>query len=148
LKSSFSVRLPTSGITRFGFEHSLSYLAPVTALLICVSDCPSLEQVMANEENSPAGTAVPVTFAGTNGTATDEWLFVSENKPEEWNFSKIGSFRLVAKSNADVFSGLIAGKLNRTLMSTDLELEGVSKLVIRIRCVLRNQTPKRGFSFS
>ena len=88
-----------------------------------------------------------MTFAGPNGAETDEWLFVSENKPEEWSFSKIGSLRLAAQPNNHMFLGGIADKMNRTLMSTDLELEGVSKLVIRIRCVLRNlQSPKRGFS--
>jgi|SRR5271165_641272 len=88
-----------------------------------------------------------VTFAGLNGALTDEWLFVSENKPEKLGFSRIGSLRLVARPNNHLFLSGIADKMNRTLMSTDLELEGVSKLVIRIRCVLRNlQSPKRGFS--
>ena len=30
------------------------------------------------EENPPKDAAVPVTFAGPNGPAIDEWLFVSE----------------------------------------------------------------------
>ncbi len=147
LKSEFSVRLPQSGLFHSGFGHLLSVLAPVTTLFVSVSDCPTLEQVMANKEELPEGTALPVTFAGLNGALTDEWLFVSESKPEEWSFSKVGSFRLVAQPNTHLFLSGIADKMNRTLMSTDLELEGVSKLVIRIRCVLRNlQLPKRGFS--
>ena len=44
-----------------------------------------------------------MTFAGPNGAETDEWLFVSENKPEEWSFSKIGSLRLVAQPNNHMF---------------------------------------------
>jgi hypothetical protein len=41
----------------------------------------------------------------------------------------------------------IMDKLNRTLLPTDLDLEGVSKLMVRIRCVLRNvQSPRRGFA--
>ena len=147
LKSAFSVRPPQSGFFHAGFGNLLSNLAPVTALLISVSDCPTVEQVMAEEEGLPEGTGLPVTFAGLNGALTDEWLFVSESKPQEWKFSKIGSLRLIAKPNNHIFLGSIAGKMNRTLMSTDLNLEGVSKLVIRIRCVLRNlQLPKRGFS--
>ncbi len=64
------------------------------------------------------------------------------------DFSRIASLRLVAKPPDHIFLKLIADKMNRTSMSTDLELEGVSKLVVRIRCVLRNvQSAKRGFSF-
>jgi len=38
-------------------------------------------------------------------------------------------------------------KLNRTLLATDLDLQGMSKLVVKIRCVLRNvQSPRRGFA--
>jgi len=118
-----------------------------TLLLSCVS-FPFVEHQLAGAyENLPEGTALPVTFAGLNGALTDEWLFVSENKPEKLGFSRIGSLRLVARPNNHLFLSGIADKMNRTLMSTDLELENVSKLVIRIRCVLRNlQSPKPGFS--
>ena len=56
LKSVFSVRLPQSGLFHSGFGRLLSDLAPVTRLLISVSDCPTVEQVMAGEENLPEGT--------------------------------------------------------------------------------------------
>lgn len=147
LKSQFSVSLPQSGIFHTAFGGFLSALAPMTKLLISVSDCPTVEQMMANEENLPEGCDAPVRFDGLNGDLTDQWLFVSENKPETMEFSKIGSFRLVAPPNTDIFLGPIADKMNRTLLKTDLDLEGISKAVIRIRCILRNlETPKRGFA--
>lgn len=41
----------------------------------------------------------------------------------------------------------IMDQLNRTLLTTDLDLQGVSKMVVKIRCVLRNvQSPRRGFA--
>jgi hypothetical protein len=150
LKSEFSVRLPTGGFFHSGFGSLLSSLAPVTGLLISVADCPTIEQVMADEgkeENPPEVVGIPVTFAALNGPAMDEWLFVSEIKAPELPFSKVASLRLVAKPNDHIFLGGIAEKMNHTLMSTDLDLPGVSKLVLRVRCILRNlQSPKRGFS--
>ncbi len=58
-------------------------------------------------------------FDGLNGDLTDEWLFVSENKPEKLGISKIGSLRLVTQPNNHKYRGVIAGKMNRTLMRTD-----------------------------
>jgi len=125
----------------------LSQLAPVTGLLISVGECPTVEQVMAEADNLAEGTAVPVTFAGPNGIHTDEWLFVSEIKPKDLSFTAIRSLRLIARPNDHIFLGGIARKMNGTLMSTDLDLQDVSKLVVRVRCVLRNvQSQKRGFS--
>ena len=41
----------------------------------------------------------------------------------------------------------IMDKMSGTLLRTELDLQGVNKLVIRIRCVLRNtQQPRRGFA--
>ncbi len=147
LKSEFSVSLPTSGLFPSAFGGFLAELAPVTGLYISVSDCPTVEQVMSNEENLPEGEDLPVRFDGLNGDLTDEWLFVSENKPEKLGISKIGSLRLVTQPNNHKYRGVIAGKMNRTLMRTEFELEGISKLVVRIRCVFRNlESPRRGFS--
>jgi hypothetical protein len=150
LKSEFSVRLPSSGFFHSGFGHLLSSLAPVTDLFISVGDCPTIEEVLAagtGEDNLPEGGFSPVTFAGQNGAATDEWLFVSEIKPPDLPFVKVASLRLVARPNNHMFLGVIADKMNRTLINTDLDLADVSKLVVRVRCVLRNrQSPKRGFS--
>jgi len=88
-----------------------------------------------------------VKFTARNGTATDEWPFVSEIKPPDLDFSQVASLRLVAPPNNDIFLGVIANKLNRTLLTTGLDLADVSKFVVRVRCVLRNrQSPRRGFS--
>jgi len=147
MKTEFSVRLPSSGFFHSGFGMLLSQLAPVTGLLISVGECPTVEQVMAEADNLAEGTAVPVTFAGPNGIHTDEWLFVSEIKPKDLSFTAIRSLRLIARPNDHIFLGGIARKMNGTLMSTDLDLQDVSKLVVRVRCVLRNvQSQKRGFS--
>jgi hypothetical protein len=151
LKSEFSAKLPSSGFFHSGFGHLLENLAPVTGLLISVTECPTIEHVMAaTEEKSdlPEGGFFPVTFEGRNGTATDEWLFASEIKPPDLPFSKIASLRLVAKPSNHFMFAPIADKMNRTLMSTDLDLAGLSKFVVQVRCVLRNrQSPRRGFSY-
>jgi hypothetical protein len=150
LKSEFSVRLPNSGFFHSGFGLLLEDLSHATALLVSVTECPTIEQVFSagdETQNLPDGGLFPVTFTGRNGTATDEWLFVSEIKPRELLFSKVASLRLIAPPNAHMFLGPIAHKMNRTLMSTDLDLADLSKLVVRVRCVLRNrQQPRRGFS--
>jgi hypothetical protein len=150
LKSQFSVRLLSSFFYHSGFAMLLSSLAPATELVISAADCPTVEQVMENrkkEEDLPEGTVMPVTFAGANAQATDEWLFVSEIKVPELSFSKVSTLRLVAKPTDHIFVGPIVEKLNHTLMRTDLDLIGASKLVLRVRCILRNlQSPNRGFS--
>ena len=149
LKSEFSARLPSGGFFHSGFGHLLETLSPAMGLLMSVTECPTIEQVMAEEENNelPAGGSFPVKFTGRDGTATDEWLFVSDIKPRDLHFSKVASLRLVAPVNRNMFLGVIANKMNRTLLGTDIELAGVSKFVVRVRCLLRNrQSPKRGFS--
>lgn len=147
LKSEFSTRLASSGATFFGFRQRISELVPITALFFSIGDCPTLEQVIAEEKDLPDGTAAPVTFAGPRGAAPDEWLLVSEIKPNELSFSTIKSLRLVADPNDHVFLRMTADKMNRTLMTTDLDVTDVSKLILRVRCVLRNlQGPKRRFS--
>lgn len=151
LKSEFSARLPSGGFFHSGFGHLLENLAPVTGLFMSVTECPTFEQVMAatEEQNDlPEGGFFPVTFKGRNGSATDEWLFVSEIKPQELPFSKISSLRLVAKPSNHFMFTPITNKMNRTLLSTDPDLTGLSKLVVRVRCVLRNrQAAKKGFSY-
>jgi hypothetical protein len=151
LKSEFSVRLLSSGFGHSGFASLLSGL--VTLLVISVADCPTIEQLeqlvakREKEENLPEGTVMPVTFAGANAPATDEWLFISEIKAPELSFSKVATLRLVAKPTDHIFVGGIIEKMNHTLIRTDLDLAGVLKLVLRVRCILRNpQSPKRGFS--
>lgn len=147
LISKFSTRLASSGSTFFGFRQSISQLAPIAVLLLSVGDCPTLEQVIAEEKDLPEGTGSLVSFAGARGTAPDEWLLVSEIKPAELSFSKIRSLRLVANPNDHLFLRMTADKMNRTLIPTDLDVNDISKLVVRVRCVLRNlQGPKRRFS--
>lgn len=147
LISKFSTRLASSGSTFFGFRQSISTLAPIAVMFLSVGDCPTLEQVIAEEKDLPEGTGSLVSFAGARGTALDEWLLVSEIKPAELSFSKIRSLRLVANPNDHLFLGMTADKMNRTLIPTDLDINDVSKLVVRVRCVLRNlQGPKRRFS--
>lgn len=70
LKSEFSARLPSSGFSHSGFGHLLENRAPVTGLLMSVTECPTIEQVMtATEEESdlPEGGFFPVVFR--DGTA-------------------------------------------------------------------------------
>jgi hypothetical protein len=146
LKSQFSTRLLSSGFFPSGFEQLLSELAPVTGLLCSAEECPTLEQAIAEEKDLSEVTFAPATFAGRMNAGTDEWLFVSEIKPLELTFSKLASLRLVARPNTDLLLGPIAAKMNRTLMTTDLNLTDVFKLILRVRCILRNvQGPKLGF---
>jgi len=145
LKSEFSTRLPSSGFAYSGFEQLLSELAPVMGLLLSVGECPTLEQIISEEKDLPEGGFFPVTFGGQKQGATGEWLFVSDIKPLELPFAKIAPLRL--RPNNDLLLGPIAESMNRTLMPTKLDVAGVIKLIIRVRCVLRNvQGHKLGFS--
>jgi len=150
LKLLFSVKLASGGFFHAGFGHLLGDLAPATWLFMSVAECPTVEQILAATEESnnlSEGEVLPTTFAGRNGAATDEWLFVSDIKPPKLSFTKVASLRLTASPNKHMFLGPIADKMNRTLLTPDLDLTGVSKLVVRVRCVLRNrQSPRRGFS--
>ena len=89
--------LPSSGFSQAGFGSLLAQITPATGMLISVGECPTIEQVLADEENLPDGAGGPVTFAGPNGAHTDEWLFVSEIKPKELSFTTVRSLRLVAR---------------------------------------------------
>lgn len=106
LKTEFSVWLPSGGFVHSGFGHLLSQIAQMTCLLVSIGECPTIEQLLAKEENLPEGTAMPVTFAGVNGDLTDEWLFVSEIKPHELPFARVNSLRLVAKPDVPHLFGL------------------------------------------
>lgn len=145
LKAEYSVRLPQSGFFHSGFGHLLSQIDQVTGLLISAADCPTVEQVLANEK-SPDCTIAPVCFRGANRGLTDEWLFVSEINPKTFSFEKINSLRLIAAPNNHLFLSSIAKKMNETLIKVELEVTEMAKLVVNIRCVLRNlQQPRRGF---
>ena len=153
LKSLFSASLPEGGFYHSGFGHLLSQLAPGTHLLYGPTECPTIEQLVAEEKNLPEGRIGPVRFEGARPRTTDEWLFVSEIKCAELGFTRIGALRLIAHLGDRAKLGAMgmflipmADKLNRTLLTTDLDLQGITKLVVRIRCVLRNvQSPRRGF---
>ena len=95
-----------------------------------------------------------MTFDGRRAGTTDEWIFRSELKCAELPFARIGALRLIAyvpdrsKLGAmGMFLVPIMEKMNVTTLTTDLDLAGVGKLVILVRCVLRNvQGPRRGFA--
>jgi hypothetical protein len=154
MKALFGVRLPQGGLYHSGFGHMLEQLAPAMHLLFGPADCPTVEQILAKEEALPEGVGGPVRFEGLRTGTTDEWLFVSEIKCGELPFARIKSLRLIAhvidrsKLGAmGMFLIPIMDKLNRTLLETDLDLQGISKLMVRIRCVLRNvQSPRRRFA--
>jgi hypothetical protein len=154
MKTLFGVRLPQGGLYHSGFGHMLELLTPVMHLLFGPVDCPTVEQILEKEENLPEGVCGPVRFEGLRSGTIDEWLFVSEIKCAELPFTRIKSMRLIAHVTdrstlgaMGMFLIPIIDKLNRTLLPTDLDLVGISKLRVRIRCVLRNaQSPRRGFS--
>jgi hypothetical protein len=147
MKKEFSVRLPTSGFYNKGFGHLLEQLSAVTAILISEGICPTAQQVLDDDENVDPGTAEHVTFGGTNKDLTDEWLFFSEIKAQELPIKIVKSVRLIARPNDHLFLGGMANGINNTLIGTDLVLDGVNRLVINVRCILRNvQSQKRGFS--
>jgi hypothetical protein len=142
LKSLFSVRLPQGGFFHSGFGLVLSKIAPVMHL-----------QLLAEEKDLPQGRIGPVRFEDARPGYTDEWLFISEIKPAELDFRRITSLRLIAYLGQSKLGAMgmlvipVAEKMNRTLLTTDLDLTGAKKLVVRLRCVLRNvQSPRRGFA--
>lgn len=154
LKALFAVRLPSGGFFHSGFGHMLSQLEPVAHLLIGPTECPTVDRLLEGGDNFPEGVIAKVRFAGARPRTTDEWLFVSEIKCPELPFTRIGALRLIAyvhdrsKLGAmGMFLIPIMDKMNGTLLCTDVDLQGVTKLVIRVRCVLRNaQEPRRSFA--
>ena len=94
-----------------------------------------------------------MTFDGRREGTTDEWIFRSELKRAQLTFARIRALRLIAyvpdrsKLGAmGMFLIPIMGKMNATALTTNLGLEGVGKLIVRVRCVFRNvQGPRRGF---
>lgn len=154
LKALFAVRLPSGGLFHSGFGLMLGRLEPVAQLLIGPSECPTVEELLKGGDNFPEGVFTKVRFAGARTGTTDEWLFVSEIKCPELPFTRLTALRLIAHvidrselGTMGMFLVPIIDKMNGTLRRTDLDLEGVSKLVIRVRCVLRNaQEARRGFA--
>lgn len=55
MKAMFGVRLPQGGVYHSGFGDMLGQLAPVTQLLFGPADCPTVEQLLAEEKNLPSG---------------------------------------------------------------------------------------------
>lgn len=154
LKSLFKVRLPSGGFFHSGFGDMLRTLAPVTHLLAGPVETPTVEQLLAQTGNYPEGGIFPVTFDGLRHGVTDEWTYLSEIKCAEVDFTRIGALRLIAYDKNQAQWGTIAmflipimNKMNAAALTADLELTGVNKLAIRVRCVLRNvQGPRRGFA--
>lgn len=153
-KSIFAVRLPSGGFFHSGFGDLLNQLEPVTHMLIGPKGCPTVDELLRGGEGLPEVVIAKVRFGGLRAGTTDEWLFVSEIKCPELPFSSISTLRLVAyvqdRSALGAMGMLlipIMEKMNGTMLCTELDLQGVSKLVIRVRCVLRNtQQPRRGFA--
>jgi len=154
LKRLFKARLPQSGFFHSGFGDLLAKLAPVTRLLGGPVETPTVEQLLAETDDYPEGSIFDVTFDGRRAGTTDEWIFRSELKCAELPFARIGALRLIAyvpdrsKLGAmGMFLVPIMEKMNVTTLTTDLDLAGVGKLVVLVRCVLRNvQGPRRGFA--
>ncbi|WP_431064498.1 methylamine utilization protein MauJ [Methylotuvimicrobium sp.] len=152
-KALFSVRLPNGGFFPSGFGHVLLEMKPVIDLLFGPQECPTVEQLLAEEKNLPQGAFGPARFEGIRPGYTDEWLFTSDIKPAKLEFTRIVSLRLIAYLGNSKLGAMgmfmipVAEKMNRTLLAADLDLTGVSKLAVRIRCVLRNvQSPRRDFA--
>lgn len=152
-KSLFSVRLPHGGFFHSGFGHVLLEMKPVIHLLYGPQECPTVEQLLAEEQNLPQGVIGPARFEGQRPGYTDEWLFTSDIKPAKLEFTRIASLRLIAYLGNSKLGAMgmlmipVAEKMNRTLLAADLDLTGASKLAVRIRCVLRNvQSPRRDFA--
>lgn len=151
-KALFSVRLPHGGFFHSGFGLLLLKMEPVIHLLYGPEECPTVEQLLAEEKNLPQGVIGPTRFEGIRQGYTDEWMFTSDIKPAKLEFTRIASLRLIAYFGNSKLGAMgmlmipVAEKMNRTLLAADLDLTGASKLTVRIRCVLRNvQSPRRGF---
>lgn len=152
LKGLFGVSLPSGGMFHSGFGHLLEKLAPATHLLVGPVECPTIDQLLAHQTAQQGG-AAKVRFDGARPGTTDEWLFSSEIKCADMDFTHIGGLRLIAYvpdrstlGAMEMFLGPMMDKMNRTSLDTNVDMDGVSKIVIRVRCILRNsQQPRRGF---
>ncbi|MBL8297926.1 MAG: hypothetical protein JNN30_06190 [Rhodanobacteraceae bacterium] len=164
LKSMAGVRLTTSGFTHSGFGHFLEKLAPHTHLLVASTTCPTIEQILQrtgesgggseheaeyDEFNSDTGAIQKVTFDGLRPGTTDEWTFVAEFKRSDLALTHIGTLRLASHVDRSamgaeaMFVVPMMEKMSGTLHTTDLDIDGANKLIIRVRCVLRNERSQR-----
>jgi hypothetical protein len=147
LKTLFAVNLTTSGVTYGGFSSILEEVASRSRFLISVAECPTIEEIMAGHIDEQCNGLAPVRFEGTSATSEGEWLLGSDIKPADLPFSKVGGLRLVVAPSDAFPYNIYTAKLNGSGMTTDIELEDVIKLVVQVRCILRNeQSPKRQFS--
>ena len=143
LKTEFSVTLAASGMTYGGFSSILEQVASRICLLISVVECPTVEEIKAQTVDEACNSVGRVRFAGRRANSPDEWLLLSEIKPQALPFSKVGCLRFLAGPTADVFQTLIGTKLNSTSMYTDIVMGDATKLVVLVRCILRNRQSLR-----
>jgi hypothetical protein len=149
MKKEFNARLATSAFYHKGFGHLLQELSSKMVLLVSEGQCPTPQQLAqgAQDEDLDPGLDSHVTFAGTNRGSSDEWLFFAELKAQSLLITKVKSVRLGVPPNNHELYGPIAERFNDTLITTELDLDGVHKLIINVRCLLRNvQSQQRGFS--
>jgi hypothetical protein len=148
LKTEFSVTLAASGMTYSGFSGILEQVASRVGLLISVAECPTVEEIKAQTVDEASNSIAPVKFAGRRANLPDEWLLMSEIKPKDLPFSKIGCLRFLVGPTDDVLQTLIGAKLNTASLYTDMVVGDATKLVVLVRCILRNrQSPKTAFTY-
>lgn len=153
LKSVFDVRLPSAGFYNSGFGSFLEKVAPIVCVLISEGNGSSGSEVLAGKGN-PRDLIEHTRFLGLRSQAVDEWLFESEVKCKYFPGSNVGSLRLISRTVDQASVGVmgifltpIIDKMNETILHTDLDILGVTKLVARVRCILRNaQDAQRGFA--
>ena len=102
LKTLFSVNLATSGVTYSEFSTMLEQAASTSGLLISVTECPTIEEILAKTVDEQSTSLAPVKFDGANKNSNDEWLLRSEIKPSALPFSKVGCLRLRVRSQNGV----------------------------------------------
>jgi hypothetical protein len=152
-KSVFRVSLPSGGFFLSGFGTCLEKFAKCTTLIVSKNECPTIQQVV-DGQGSEDDYVEYARFAGRRAGVFDEWVFESEIKCAELPSLSISTLRLLTyvkdKSSMGSWSILLEPlmeKINSTLLYADLDCAGVKKLVVKVRCVLRNMhDAQRGFT--
>jgi hypothetical protein len=142
LRGRYATRLATSFMTPAGLTVFLdSYSSQVT--LAVFEDTP---ETLNTAQTTPNPILLPVTYIGPSAGELEDWRFVTDVRCSDYSLRRIGC-GVLNGPKVEGFFELQADKLRRSVVVRDLELAGIEKLEVVVRCTLRNPMAQRiGFS--
>lgn len=137
LQKRCATSLASSGMTEAGMEMFLSSYSPDMELAV-FEDVP--ESVLANESLEPV--LLPVKYIGRFQPRFREWQFLSDIRCSDYGLRRVAIGMLAGPKLEGLFE-LQAQKLRSSPVVEDIDLDGVAKLEVLVRCLLRNPMDQR-----